>query len=79
MAQPWRCLWRALEQITRITPLRRTILQFSQSFLTEARTFIFRQTPPFVDRISIKRRQTISCQYFGLAIRDEHCVFEMRG
>jgi hypothetical protein len=37
---PWRCLWRALVQITRITPLRRTILQFSQSFLTDARTFI---------------------------------------
>jgi hypothetical protein len=27
-------------QITRITPLRRTILQFSQSFLTDVRTFI---------------------------------------
>src|SRR5581483_5582292 len=38
---PWRCLWRALVQMTRMTPLRRTILQFSQSFFTEARTFIF--------------------------------------
>jgi len=38
---PWRCLWRALVQITRMTPLRRMILQFSQSFLTDARTFIF--------------------------------------
>jgi hypothetical protein len=28
-------------QITRITPLRLMILQFSQSFLTDARTFIF--------------------------------------
>jgi hypothetical protein len=33
-------LWRALLQITRMTPLRRMILQFSQSFLTDARTFI---------------------------------------
>ena len=39
--QPWRCLWRALVQITRMTPLRRIILQFSQSFFTDARTFIF--------------------------------------
>ena len=28
--------------MTRITPLRRTILQCSQSFLTDARTFIFK-------------------------------------
>jgi len=40
MFYPWRCLWRALVQITRMTPLRRMILQFSQSFLTDARTFI---------------------------------------
>jgi len=33
-------LWRAFEQITRITPLRLTILQFSQSFFTDALTFI---------------------------------------
>jgi len=33
-------LCRALEQITRITPFRRTTLQFSQSFFTEALTFI---------------------------------------
>jgi hypothetical protein len=33
-------LWRALLQITRMTPLRLMILQFSQSFLTDARTFI---------------------------------------
>jgi hypothetical protein len=29
-----------LEQMTRMTPLRLMILQFSQSFLTDARTFI---------------------------------------
>jgi hypothetical protein len=29
-----------LLQMTRMTPLRRMILQFSQSFLTDARTFI---------------------------------------
>lgn len=39
--QPCRCLWRAFVQITRMTPLRFIILQFSQSFLTDARTFIF--------------------------------------
>jgi hypothetical protein len=30
-----------LLQMTRMTPLRRMILQFSQSFLTDARTFMF--------------------------------------
>ncbi len=38
--QPCLCLCRALVQITRMTPLRRMILQFSHSFLTDARTFI---------------------------------------
>jgi len=34
-------LWRASdEQMTRTTPLRRTILQFLQIFLTDGRTFI---------------------------------------
>src|SRR5438046_1459074 len=37
---PCRCLWRSFVQMTRMTPLRRMILQFSQSFLTDARTFI---------------------------------------
>jgi len=36
----WRCLWRALVQMTRTTPWRRTILQFSQMRLTLVRTFI---------------------------------------
>src|SRR5215207_9604513 len=38
---PCRCLCRRFVQMTRMTPLRRIILQFSQSFLTDARTFIF--------------------------------------
>src|SRR5215510_12154464 len=38
--QPWRCLWRGSEQITRTTPLRRTILHLRQIFFTEAMTFI---------------------------------------
>src|SRR5512135_861510 len=39
--QPWRCLWRgSLLQITRTTPLRRTILQLRHTFLTDAWTFI---------------------------------------
>jgi len=33
---------RLLEQMTRITPRRRTILQCSQSFFTDARTFILK-------------------------------------
>src|SRR5918999_4391386 len=41
--QPWRCLWRGSAQITRTTPLRRTILHLRQIFLTEAMTFI---SPP---------------------------------
>src|SRR6266545_8254294 len=37
----WRCLCRGLRlQITRITPLRRTILQCSQIFFTDVRTFM---------------------------------------
>ena len=39
-AQPWHCLWRGLVQITRTTPLRRTMRQFSQMRRTELRTFI---------------------------------------
>jgi hypothetical protein len=39
--QPWRCLCRGFEQITRTTPLRRTTLQFSQIRFTELLTFIF--------------------------------------
>jgi len=38
--QPWRCLWRGSTQITRTTPLRRTILHLLQIFLTDARTFM---------------------------------------
>jgi hypothetical protein len=37
---PCLCLWRGLLQITRTTPLRLTILQFSQIRLTELLTFI---------------------------------------
>ena len=37
---PCRCLWRGFVQMTRMTPLRLMILQFSQSFFTDARTFI---------------------------------------
>src|SRR5688572_12911013 len=38
--QPWRCLCRGSAQITRTTPLRRTILHLRQIFFTEAITFI---------------------------------------
>src|SRR5215471_8420907 len=38
--QPCRCLWRGSLQMTRTTPLRRTILQLRQIFFTEASTFI---------------------------------------
>lgn len=38
--QPWRCLCRASEQMTRTAPPRRMILQFRQIFFTEARTFM---------------------------------------
>src|SRR3972149_2136118 len=37
---PWRCLCLGLEQITLTTPLRLTILHFSQRILTLERTFI---------------------------------------
>ena len=39
--QPWRCLWRGFLHRTRTTRLRRTILQFRQTFLTDAITFMF--------------------------------------
>jgi len=42
--QPWRCLWRGFLQITRTTFLRFTILQLSQSLLTEGRTFMLVET-----------------------------------
>jgi hypothetical protein len=38
--QPWRCLWRASEQMMNTTPRRRTTLQFLQIFLTDGRTFM---------------------------------------
>jgi hypothetical protein len=37
---PWRCLCFGFSQITRTTPLRRTILHFAQILRTEERTFI---------------------------------------
>src|SRR5436190_18634147 len=37
---PWRCLCFWFVQMTRTTPLRRTILHLSQIRLTDARTFI---------------------------------------
>jgi hypothetical protein len=37
---PCLCLCRGLVQMTRTTPLRRTILQFRQIFFTDALTFI---------------------------------------
>jgi hypothetical protein len=46
---PWRCLCRGLLQTTNTTPRRRTILQFSQTRLTLARTFMTRfQLAPLV-------------------------------
>lgn len=58
--------------MTRITPLRLMILQFSHSFLTDARTFInsilSQQNPPFgkikgrhFDRYFVTDRQRIAC------------------
>ncbi len=44
---PCRCLCRGFVQITRTTPLRRTILQFSQIRFTELLTFIFLSTLVF--------------------------------
>jgi hypothetical protein len=38
--QPCRCRWRESLQITRTTPLRRTILQFLHMRFTDALTFI---------------------------------------
>src|ERR687887_2559450 len=38
--QPWRCLWRGSEQMTRTTPFRRTILHLRQILFTDAITFI---------------------------------------
>src|ERR1041384_8872037 len=38
--QPWRCLWRGSEQITRTTPLRRTILHLRQIFFTDAMIYV---------------------------------------
>src|SRR5437667_288698 len=38
-SQPWRWLCRGFLQMTRTTPDRRTILQFSQRTLTDGRTF----------------------------------------
>jgi len=66
--QPWRCLCLALVQITRITPLRLMILQFSQSFLTEARTFIFKIS--FVPQgyaLATSHRATVAAGPFGQA------------
>jgi len=40
LVYPCFCLCLGLEQMTRTTPLRRTILQFRQIFFTEALTFI---------------------------------------
>ena len=40
VSQPWRCLCLGMRQITRTTPLLRTILQSTHRFLTEACTFI---------------------------------------
>src|SRR6266850_8284207 len=42
---PWRCLWRGFLQMIRTTPLRRTTLQCSQIFVTDALTFISTPTP----------------------------------
>src|SRR5688572_16738944 len=39
-AQPWRCLWRGLSQITMTRPWRRITLHLSQIFLTLGLTFI---------------------------------------
>src|SRR5438034_3217087 len=52
----WRCLCRGLRlQITRITPLRRTILQCSQIFFTDERTFMGLWLP-YLYRYTIRPR-----------------------
>jgi hypothetical protein len=45
---PCRCLCFGLSQITRTTPLRRTILHFEHILFTEARTFIVHSSIRFV-------------------------------
>jgi len=45
LVYPCFCLCLGLAQMTRTTPLRRTILQFRQIFFTEALTFI---VPSFI-------------------------------
>jgi len=39
-AQPWRCLWRGLSQMTITRPWRRMTLHLSQIFLTLGWTFM---------------------------------------
>src|SRR5437588_9991359 len=39
-AQPWRCLWRRLSQMTMTRPWRRITLHLSQIFLTLGLTFM---------------------------------------
>ena len=59
-------------------PFRLTILQFSQSFFTDARTFIVKKDLQSTDsRRSVKRRHAILCQNLWLPVRDENRVLEM--
>jgi len=62
LVYPCRCLWRAFVQMTRMTPLRLTILQFSQSFFTDARTFMSKKSffVPCVVRVTGPTVQTTS-------------------
>jgi len=52
MTYPCRCLCFVFVQITRTTPLRRTILQFSQIRLTLLRTFMTRSLSRSLGRYS---------------------------
>ena len=53
LLQPCLCLCLGMEQITRTTPLRCTILHLTQIFFTDARTFMTSSTAQFFRLFSL--------------------------